>query len=595
MKLRIEKFYEAFRFQRIRSRVLFAMILISVPPLFLLGYVSFNTAKDTLMESNTQTNQDHLRTSNEVAELIFHNIANLNQAIVLDEGIRDELRTSNKISSGEQYGQSQTIRNRMQRVLNNNFIDFRYVDSVCLLNLNMKAYCLGRSDDAGKYEGADKQTVIPREKWYQTASEAQGKVVFFGSNVLENSPKSFSSVKLFRDAIDVDGEQIGLLIVNISSSIFDRIFSGARSFGGTYLAIDSSVTPIQIIYPGQSPLTPNLEPGDLNSTFKQLRSQGYLLSTYQNDTTQWIFLHAVKTNMLLRDSNRIGVFTAMFAFLIALGAILLSYYISGGITRPLLRLKKMMMDWTIGVREFPENSGRDEVSVIGSTFKRVAFENEELNNKLIESKLKEREAELRVLQAQINPHFLYNTLDSIYWMALLQKHKKIAQMAISLSKSFKLSLNNGKETILLYKELMHIEHYLVIQNIRYNERFTFCLEVEDSIKRIEILKLLLQPLVENAITHGLEPRVGPGKVSLTGRREGEFLVFIVEDDGVGMEDLSFIEKGFGLRNVRERLNLYYGHSASFDIMSEKGKGTKVMLRFRPYKKEWTPDVESRSI
>ncbi|WP_373232355.1 histidine kinase [Cohnella sp.] len=595
MKTRLGKLFDSFRFQRIRSRVLLGMIVISVPALFLLGYVSFNTAKDTLMETNTRTNQDHLKTSSEVAELLFQNIENLNQAIVFDEGTRDELRLSNQISDRGLYDLPQKIRSRMQRVMNNNFIDSSYVDSVCLLNLNMEAYCLGRSDDAGKYEGSDKLAVIPSEEWYRTASDAQGRVVFLGSNVLENNPNSFSSVKLFRDAVNLEGKPIGMLIVNISSSIFDRIFIGAKSYGGTYLAIDSSVTPVRIIYPGQSELTPTLEQGDLTSIFAQLENQGYLNSKYVNETTEWTFLHAIKANMLLRQSNQIGVFTATIAFLIALGAILLSYFISGGITRPLLKLKKMMVDWTKGAREFDEISGKDEVSVIGSTFRRMAFENDELNHRLIESKLKEREAELRVLQAQINPHFLYNTLDSIYWMAMLQKHKNIAQMAISLSKSFKLSLNNGRETILVYKEFMHIEHYLTIQNIRYNERFTFHQNVDDSIMRIEMLKLLLQPLVENAITHGLEPQIGEGTVSLTGKRDGEFLVFVVEDDGVGMEDLSVIEKGFGMRNVKERLTLYYGPSSSFDIMSEKGKGTKVTLRFRPYEKEWQPDAESRVI
>ncbi len=120
-----------------------------------------------------------------------------------------------------------------------------------------------------------------------------------------------------------------------------------------------------------------------------------------------------------------------------------------------------------------ESFEEDEVGVIGETFKRITSENVQLNERLIHSQLKEREAELRTLQAQIKPHFLYNTLDSIYWMAVIQNNEDIAKMAVSLSESFKLSLNKGKETIPVFKELQHIEHYMTIQNLRYNERFQY--------------------------------------------------------------------------------------------------------------------------
>lgn len=218
------KLLSLFKFQRIRSRVLFAMIVISVPPLFLLGFVSFNTAKDSLMKTNTKTNEDHLMTSSEVADMLFKNIINLNQAMVMDEAIRNDLRSSISISDEEQNVLRRTIQSRIQKVMNNNFLDSRYVDSVCLYNMNFDAYCIGRTDDAGQYEGVDKKQVIPDEEWYQMADEAKGRVVFLGRVVLENNDHSFSSVKLYRDAGSIEGRPIGVLIVNISSSVFDRVF-----------------------------------------------------------------------------------------------------------------------------------------------------------------------------------------------------------------------------------------------------------------------------------------------------------------------------------------------------------------------------------
>jgi two-component system sensor histidine kinase YesM len=178
-------------------------------------------------------------------------------------------------------------------------------------------------------------------------------------------------------------------------------------------------------------------------------------------------------------------------------------------------------------------------------------------------------------------------------MAVMKNNPEIAQMAISLSESFKLSLNKGKETISLFKELKHIEHYMTIQNIRFNNRFQYVEEVDPDLKSMEILKLLLQPLVENAIYHGLEPKLGPGIVRLTGRIEsGSMVVFTVEDDGIGISDIDAIDQGYGLGNVRERLKLYYGTTSLFQVTSEVNKGTIIEIRFDLSERWSGTDAES---
>ena len=220
---------------------------------------------------------------------------------------------------------------------------------------------------------------------------------------------------------------------------------------------------------------------------------------------------------------------------------------------------------------------KDEITVIGETFKRAMTENKELNEQLVRSQLKERESELKVLQAQIKPHFLYNTLDSIYWMAVLEGNENIAKMASSLAETFKLSLSKGKDSIPISEELSHIQHYMTIQNIRYQDKFKYIQQVDESLMDKHMLKLLLQPLVENAVYHGLELKVGPGTIWLTGKREGNEIVFTVEDDGVGIADMEETKKGFGLQNVSDRLSLFYGALSSLTITSNKG--TKVEIRF----------------
>ncbi|QJD86875.1 cache domain-containing sensor histidine kinase [Cohnella herbarum] len=573
-----------FFFRKVRSRFLAAMILLSVPPLFLLGYISFNIAKDTLTNNNTQTNIDHLETSSEVADLLFRNIVNLNRSIVLNDDIRNDLRDSEINSSAQQSEMNATTSNRLQRVINSDSYDSRYVDSLCVLDLYYQTYCLRKSDDAGIYETPTKKQDIEATDWYEQAVAAKGRVVFFSYNVLGDKSNIFSTVKLFRDSGDPKGKPLGLLIVNLSKSMFGSVFSGSNN-NGTFMAVDSSQGALKVVYPEENVIDMPQTADSLSATLNQLRDQGYLVSEYRNQTTGWTLLHLIQKKELLKQSNRIGTATTLIASLIALVALLLSVIISGTITKPLIQIKKMMVDWNKGAREFDGKFSEDEVGTIGETFKRITSENEELAKRLIHSELKEREAELRALQAQIKPHFLYNTLDSIYWMARLQKNKEAAQMALSLSESFKLSLNKGKETIPVYKELQHIEHYMTIQNIRYNNRFAYHANVDESILSTEILKLIVQPLVENAIYHGLEPKLGEGKIEVSGTKEGDYLVFIIEDDGVGIEDMSVTRQGYGLTNVKERIELYYGATSIFRITSEEGVGTKVEIRFKPYPEE----------
>ncbi|HZG86578.1 sensor histidine kinase [Paenibacillus sp.] len=588
MKRLLQWLAVALRLQKIRSRFLAAMIALSLPPLFILGYVSFDVAKRTLTDAQAQTNYDHLRTSSEVADLLFRNVENLHRSIVVNDELRDDLRDS----VAEQDDANADIRDRtaqrLQRLINDNFLDTRFVDSVCLFDLDFRAYCLYRSDDAGRYEGSDKELIIPQTEWYQATFAAQGRVVYFSEDVLGESANTFSTVKLFRDAEDVSGRPIGLLLVNVSRSIFGTVFRESDRFGAN-VALDPAGASARLVYSNLPPgATPSID-GPLEAVVAGFRNEGYLVTQVRNETTKWTFLHLVKSEELLKRSNGIRWATTAIALIIAAVAVLASYIVSGSITRPLLTLRKMMLDWTKGERSFGETFRQDEVGVIAETFKRVAVENEALTERLVRSELKEREAELRALQAQIKPHFLYNTLDSIYWMATLQNNHQVAQMAVSLSESFKLSLNKGKETIPVYKELKHIEHYMTIQNIRYNNRFEYACDVDSAVMGMDILKLLLQPLVENAIYHGLEPKVGNGRIALTGKQDGEMLVFTVEDDGVGMEDTNVTERGYGLSNVRERLSLYYGDSSSLTVESAAGRGTKVTLRFDPRRTKEEPN------
>jgi two-component system sensor histidine kinase YesM len=207
--------------------------------------------------------------------------------------------------------------------------------------------------------------------------------------------------------------------------------------------------------------------------------------------------------------------------------------------------------------------------------------------------IKEKEAEFNALQAQINPHFLYNTLEMIYWEAEAANQTHIGEMVISLSRLFRLSLNKGNNYTSLAKEKEFIENYQILQKMRFKNDLNYNIQIEDNILNFTVLKLILQPFVENAILHGFGKKRGKVTLSIQGLKIGDHLYFKIEDDGIGMEpetlkkivddeheDPTHISQGSGgyaIKNINKRLGLYYKDNYQLKFTSELGKGTVVEI------------------
>ena len=249
----------------------------------------------------------------------------------------------------------------------------------------------------------------------------------------------------------------------------------------------------------------------------------------------------------------------------------------------------------------------DEITELGMSFNIMIGKIKEL----LDSKIKEQEnlkkAELRALQAQINPHFLYNTLDTIIWMAESKKTDQVVKIVSALSNFFRISLSKGMDWITIGEEVERIRSYLTIQKMRYRDILDFKIEVDEDVAENTILKLILQPLVENALYHGIKNKRQKGTISVRARRKGEDEVLLeVEDDGIGftpeklaqlraeLEDDSGdikLESGFGLGNVNKRIRLYYGKPYGLSVQSEYTTGTCVTLVI-PAKMETAPQNEN---
>ena len=326
------------------------------------------------------------------------------------------------------------------------------------------------------------------------------------------------------------------------------------------------------------------------SEFLEQRDRGsadYTILCEQSNTTGWtVWLY--QPVGLAGEAMRPIVVMAGVTILICIFAAVLAYFITSGmVSGRIERLTCLMQEVQEGSMDMQVGSDdRDEIGMLyrgfGSMMKRIRT----LINEVYLGKITQKEAELKALQAQINPHFLYNTLSLINWKALAAGEEDISRMTLAMSTFYRTALNRGRNVLQVEAELSNTRAYLEIQSMLHDGDFDYEIEVQPEILQCESLNLILQPLVENAIHHGIEEKTdGRGKISVRGWKEDNCVWFMVEDNGVGMEQkvadkiLTMESKGYGVRNVDERIRLCYGEKYAMKVESVVGKGTKMTIHF----------------
>ena len=286
------------------------------------------------------------------------------------------------------------------------------------------------------------------------------------------------------------------------------------------------------------------------------------------------------------------IIISVIAFVLISGlTVFLSYQIPRSITKPLQKLTEVtgqVAEGNLSVRSDIHTG--DEAGVLSDSLNTMIDKINELLEQVTTEQVRLRKAEFELLQSQINPHFLYNTLDAIIWLAEAGEQKKVVSMVRSLSEFFRTSLNRGKDIISVREELLHVRSYLEIQQVRYQDILNYDIDVPAELGNYMIPKITIQPLVENALYHGIKNKRGSGHIHIRGSRQENFLVIEIEDDGIGIskERLWQVNDGirkkiltgkdiYGLYNVNERIRLNFGEAYGINILSTYGEGTLVRI------------------
>lgn len=446
---------------------------------------------------------------------------------------------------------------------------------------------------------------VTGEPWFQTSLEKTENMHFSTPKVqklFDSSDVQYRWVISLSRAVEVTkgpSTAQGVLLVDIRYSSLEQLLENIPLGNGGYIYMISSDG--EIIYHPKMQLIDsglveenNIEAstyrdGSYNENFHgekrniTVKSVGY---------TGWKIIGVTPERGISLNSLKTKLFVvfilAFFLFILAL----INAYISSRVTNPISELEKSVNALESGALDAQVAIGGSyEIQHLGTSIQQMAQQIQVLMDDVVAEHESKRKSEFDTLQSQINPHFLYNTLDIIVWMIENEQQSQAVKAVTALARFFRISLSKGKSIIPVRDELEHVRNYLMIQEMRFKNRFTYDIQAEEEVLELGSLKLMLQPLVENAIYHGMEFMDGDGEIIICAYLEEDSLYFSVSDNGLGMTKervdslltavnpvISGRGSGIGVKNVNERIHLYFGEEYGLRIESEPDEGTTIYIR-----------------
>lgn len=448
---------------------------------------------------------------------------------------------------------------------------------------------------------------------YKNLVLSSEKVIWLPPDTIRNDTYSLdpipviSLLRKIRNSNQIN-EFIGVIRVSILESGIESILAKANTTetGVVYLQNSNGV----IISTSSEE---NLQAMGLNEGIKKemyektrswdmiaIGSKRYAVTSKPVKNTDWTMISAIPYSEILSQSNKIRDFLFPLMLIIGVIAYCLAYFLSTSSVKRINLLMKTMIKVQDGKFDVSiASNSKDEIGKLIESFNYMVKKINILVEEQYQTGKEIKNAELKALQAQINPHFLYNTLDLINWKAIDNNVPDIALIAHALAKFYKLSLNKGKEVVSIKDEIEHIINYIQIQNMRFENRINLILNIDDSIYQYSILKIILQPIVENSILHGiLENRNQiEGLIKISGCIENNIIVLTVEDNGVGISEefasdilsgeITSDSQGYGIKNIINRIRLFYGQQYGLSYRpAPGGQGTLVEIRIPAVKITW---------
>lgn len=436
---------------------------------------------------------------------------------------------------------------------------------------------------------------VTQMDWYKQAVAAKGVPVISSShtqNYIKNSDKwvfSVSSAVIYKDQV------LGVVLVDMSYKNLTDMCNEIQLGDQGYVYIVNKQEEI-IYHPKQQLIYSGILQEDIRrvntqkeGSFIEEMDDKRLITVHTLEDVGWAVVGVSYIGELLVSKDEI-ITPLIILTALCLGiTFLVSRRMARQIAKPIMNLEDNMYEVQAGNLdvEIDINSDTEEIQSLAVSFRDMIHKIKVLISQVEDNQKKLRKSELKVLQSQINPHFLYNSLDTIIWLGERGESEKVVNMTAALAKYFRLSLSKGKEIVTIYEEVEHVRHYLRIQKIRYDNKLSYDIDIDPDILDYRVVKIILQPLVENALYHGIKDLEHGGYIEITGYKQKGNIILSVYDNGNGMTEekmntiltapasTSITKGGVAIKNVHERIQIYFGNQYGLTYESEYGQWTKV--------------------
>ncbi len=443
---------------------------------------------------------------------------------------------------------------------------------------------------------------VDEDAWYGAAVAAGGDRVLIGRPIGRNfrnifNPSADDIVTVARAVMDPEsGEPLGVIMADMRLTVIENHIKDLTLGKNGYVFVMDDAG--RVVYAPVNPTVYRIQPqwiagGAPGGSLHTVQGGRYQLLSTHSRLADWSTVGVFKSGEVLEPVMQLRRYTLMLALIAVIVASVTAITFSTSFTKPISKLRMLMAEAEHGNLNVRFVSRRDhgEIAQLGAGFNTMMEKIRSLLQLVYVEQRNKREAEIKTLQAQIKPHFLYNTLDTIRWMAEERGAIEIVQMVSALTKLFRIGLSRGREVIPLSEEIEHVKCYLFIQQVRYEDKLDYAIEADEGCMGDLVNKLVLQPLVENAIYHGIKQKRGTGHIRVTAREDGEKLVLQVIDDGAGMspeqcEKLNEALKtpgggtydhGYGIFNVNNRIRLSHGDAYGLSYALNEAGGVTVTI------------------
>ena len=573
------------KFSSIQSVIFATVAVLVLSAVVIVTGVSMKFTNTSIFENSSEYTHTIIQQMNQNIDSYIDYMENIAYLISCNEDVQDYL-FDEKIDNEGRY----RILNQLQTILDSRS-DIR---NVGIISKNGRMLI----NDGSKSVNQDLD--LNTQEWYATALEKPNGPILTSSHVQHiisgERPWVITLSRGIRDRSG-SGEKEGVFFIDLNYSAISELCDQSTVGTKGYAFILDAKGNI-VYHPQQQQLYNELQTENISlimdtdedTVLTGTGNDGKLYSISRSEKTGWTVVDCTNVKELLSKSRQAQSVYVLTAIILVIVALLFSRFMARSITLPIQKLRdsmKKVQEGDFSVSDVVVDS-KNEIGSLTKSFDVMTHRIHELMEQNVHEQEEKRKSELKALQSQINPHFLYNTLDSIIWMSEGKKNEEVVLMTASLARLLRQSISNEDEVVPIANEVEYARGYLTIQKMRYKDKLEFQIEVDSSILYIPLIKLVLQPIIENAIYHGLKYKESKGLLIVKGFMKDGNAVLQVIDDGVGMDEetlahiydkhkVNYHSNGVGVYNVQKRLKLYYGEDYGITYTSELGKGTTATI------------------